>query len=271
MSKCLHPPSLTESQIAHYLAHATDHAANGERSAGDAAMAAIEEHLAHCPHCAARVQSIIDLETRITKTLSPGPCLDHTVLQDFLFDLLTPAEAARVVFHVNHCALCTRQVLEMHRVLLEPSGFLEPTPEIEPQPTTPENSPRPETNAQPGGWRNLALYVLDLLRLPPASGAPLPALRGAPSTGQQTLAQGPIQLHLARQGANEGNPRATVRGLLAGIAPDQTQVHIWQSENLLHILQIDEFGEFEVNLPSDVYDIIVAAPGVKAQFNHVPL
>lgn len=101
--ECRFPPPLSEDELSAAL---------------DAqASAAVNQHLAQCPYCAARLEAARRLEQRLMNTLYRFDCPPSQQLVDYDAGLLDPPMAAHVRQHVSACPLCTRELRSLQAFL----------------------------------------------------------------------------------------------------------------------------------------------------------
>ncbi len=86
---------------------------------GNALIAAVDgeanpetlTHLCECPHCAARVERVRNLQRRLRHKLYRIQCPATQVLVDYCQGLLDPHQHALIIHHLAVCPHCTGEVV----------------------------------------------------------------------------------------------------------------------------------------------------------------
>lgn len=139
--QCLLPPPLTEDQISAAL--------------DDDADPVVQQHLAQCPSCTARLAEARRFEHTLKARLYRSDCPTPQELGDYHLGLTGAAEARRVAGHLEECVRCRAEVEELREFLV--TGAM------------PRTSPRPEP-ARPA-WPSLGELIARVLPRAPALAA----------------------------------------------------------------------------------------------------
>ncbi|MEI7644419.1 MAG: hypothetical protein WCJ55_09075 [Chloroflexales bacterium] len=73
-------------------------------------------HLRACPHCAARVRQMRQLQTRLRRQLYRIFCPTTDLLVDYCQGLLDPYQRAPITHHLAMCPCCAEEVALMESV-----------------------------------------------------------------------------------------------------------------------------------------------------------
>ncbi|HEX3050663.1 MAG TPA: hypothetical protein VHP83_08415 [Aggregatilineaceae bacterium] len=201
---CTNPPPLTEDEITAAL--------DGE------AELSVQQHLAHCSDCTARLTRARQLEQRLRIKLHRWNCPTPQELGDYYFKL-SPREQD-ITEHLKSCVRCSDELAELQRFWETEAVKVLPTPQSK------------RTRAFLGEW------VAQLL--PKTSAL---AARGV-DKGPLVAQAGDITIFLAVESTAQG---ILLTGQLA--APDQQVwfgaiVEIMQADTLQAAVVIDEWGSF---------------------------
>lgn len=101
---CVAPPGLSSIEVV----------AAADSEADETAVA----HLQSCPHCAARVRQMRQLQNRLRRQLYRLFCPTTDLLVDYCQGLLDPYQRAQVIHHLSICSYCAGEVALMES--LEP-------------------------------------------------------------------------------------------------------------------------------------------------------
>ncbi len=212
---CTNPPPLTEDEITAAL--------DGE------AEFSVQQHLALCPDCTARLTRARQIEQKLRVKLHRWNCPTPQELGNYYFKQSSHDE--EITEHLKLCVRCSDELAELQRFLeIEITEFVKVPPEIKPKRMRPFLGER-------------------IAQLLPKTAAL--AVRGV-DKGPLVAQAGDITIFLAVESTAQGT---LLTGQLA--APDQQLwfgaiVEIMQSDTLQAAVVVDEWGSFR-QVPFQLY------------------
>ncbi len=214
---CSSPPPLTDDEISA--------AADGNASRR------VRAHLERCAFCAGRVAEARRVERALARTLRRFDCPSAQSLGEFALGLAERSTAADIERHLDLCARCSAELLELRSAL-----------EAEP---APETRSAPARRAPRRAWMpHPRLDEIVALLLP---GAPALALRGESLEPEPFVAEaGDAVITLEARPAGEGSVR--VNGMVAALELEPwigALALLWQEGEVRAVATLDENGGFE--------------------------
>jgi hypothetical protein len=219
---CSSPPPLTEDEISA--------AADGN------APRRVRAHLERCAFCAERVAEVRGFEQALSRTLHRFDCPSAQSLGEFALGLSERSTAADIERHLEYCARCSAELLELRSAL-----EAEPAPETRAAPVRQAGTRRAPRRAWMPHPRLDEIVALLLPR------APALALRGESLEPEPFVAEaGDAVITLEARPAGEGQVR--VNGMLAALEQEPwigALALLWQEGEVRAVATLDENGGFE--------------------------
>jgi anti-sigma factor RsiW len=228
---CELPPELEDLDLLAYLD-------------GEAALR-VTAHLERCAYCRQKAQRLARLQGRLTARLYRLTCPPSQELGEFHLGMLEPDRAGAVGRHLAECPHCRREVTQL-------KGYLA------------ELSPEVRLSAR----EQVQVRIAQLVRrvdeaFPPAAPALVPAyaaVRGA-DEGPRLYEAGGLQVAVETQADAQRPDRRVVLGLIIGAALPGMEAHLWQAEQRVAGVPVDDVGNFVVpGLPPGRYELILSSP-----------
>jgi len=211
----------------------------------------VAAHLEGCPHCRERARRLGRLQDHLTARLYRYNCPSTAELGEYHLGLLPQDQGAALAYHLTECPRCTYEVTQLEHYLadlaptLEQPGLLEQATE----------RIRVLVARLVNGGMNV-----DLLGQP----ALAPALAGVRGDESEPLiyeADG-VQVVVEIDQDPDQPDRRSILGLVIGVDdPDKLDVHLWQSDQPVATIQVEEMGNFVIsNLTPGRYELILSGP-----------
>jgi hypothetical protein len=228
---CVSPPELDSRELLTYI---------------DAeAEPQVVAHLEQCEYCREKAHRLAHLQERLTSRLYRLTCPSPAELGKYHLDFLARDHIAEVARHLVDCPHCTRELAQLKDFL----GELTPDLAFSP-------------------LRRIRVLVAELIGRAsemgmPGSSAPAPAyagLRGEDEGPYLYQADG-AQIIVEIQDEAGGQNRKVLLGLVTGVDPQALQVHLWEADQLVTTVTVDELGTFVIpNLTPGTYELILSSP-----------
>lgn len=233
---CIAPPQLDDRELLAYL--------DGEASRQ------VQTHLASCPHCRGRAQQLARVHDRLAALLYRAVCPSPLEVGEYHLGLLAADQALALDQHLAECPHCRRELqqLEGYVAALAPDVELSPLERIKVLVarlvSAPEGQPRP--------------------------GVPAPALAAAGLRGETEslllYQTDGIHISLGFQDDARGQGRLVLLGLVTGADTTGMEAHLWQSEQLVATVPVDQLGNLSVsNLIPGSYRLVLRGPEIEVQ------
>ena len=238
---CVSPPELDDGDLLTYI--------DGE------ADQQVVAHLERCPHCREKVQRLARLQDHLTARLYRIACPSPTELGEHHLDVLPRDRTAAMAQHLAECPHCAREVAQLKGYLAE----LAPSLELGPLERVKERVRVLVARLVNGGLGG------GLLNQP----ALAPAYAGV--RGEHGEKEGPylyqadgVQVAIEVQD-DAGRPgRKVILGLVVGAEPGGLKVHLWQADQRVAVVPVDELGNFVIpDLALGSYELILSGPEVE--------
>lgn len=238
---CASPPEPGDRELLMYI--------DGE--AGQQVVA----HLERCPHCREKARRLARLQGRLTARLYRLTCPSPMELGEYHLGVLPRDRAAAVARHLAECPHCSREVARLKGYLVELAPDLEPSP-LE----WVKERVRVLVARLIGGGPEGGL----LRRMKQAAMAPAYAgIRGG-EEGPYLYEADDVQIAIEIQDDAERQDRKALLGLVTEIDTRELKAHLWQAEQLVTTVSVDDLGNFVVsNLVSGSYELILSGPEVE--------
>ena len=235
---CVSPPELNDRELLTYI--------DGE------ADQQVVAHLERCPHCRQKAQRLARLQDRLTARLYRFTCPSPVELGEYHVGLLPRDQAAAVARHLAECPHCTREVTQLKDYLTELAPALGPSP-LE---RIKERARVLVARLVNGGWEAGLLGQ-------PALAPAYAGLRG--EEREPTLYQADdIQVAIEIQEEAEQPDRRVLLGLVIGTEPSRVKAHLWQADQHVAVVSVDELGNFVIpDLAPGSYDLILSGPEIE--------
>jgi|GEM_PF-819084 len=244
--ECVTPPALTDEQILIFL----DVPGDNEDDARSE-MAAIADHLAHCPSCAERAVELSQTEQALTAALYRIDCPPPQTLGEFQLGLLSGAAQMAIADHLEICTRCRQEVAQL-------SDFMAMDAFLLPQEQSADvSSSQPDRKL--GSVRTLIATLID--RIDDAFAPLSPALAGlrGQEADQQVFQIDDIQIILDVQPATAPSDQYAIYGLILGLDPEPgAQVAVWREAAYMESADVDDLGNFVIPaLRRGAYELIL--------------
>jgi hypothetical protein len=235
---CVSPPELNDRQLLAYI--------DGE------ADQQVVAHLERCPHCRQKAHRLARLQDRLTTRLYRFTCPSPVELGEYHVGLLPRDQAAAVARHLAECPHCTREVAQLKDYLAELAPALGPSP-LE---RIKERARVLVAHLVNGG---LEAGLLGQPTLAPAYAG----VRG--EEREPTLYQADdIQVVIEIQEDAEQPDRRVLLGLVIGTEPSGVKAHLWQADQHVAVVSVDELGNFVIpDLAPGSYELILSGPEIE--------
>ena len=235
---CTSPPELNDRDLLAYI--------DGE------AADQVAAHLGRCPHCRERAGRLTVLQNRLTTRLYRITCPSPAELGDYHLDMLPDDQTATVAQHLAECPHCTRELAQLTDFLADLEPALEPGPL-----TRVRERARVLIARLAGGGREAG---------PLAQPAFAPAYAGVRGESEEPylFQADDVQIAVEVQDDAERPGRKVILGLIMGIEPTGLEVHLWQSEQRIAVVPVDELSNFVFsNVAPSNYELILSGPEVE--------
>jgi hypothetical protein len=230
---CVSPPELNDRELLTYI--------DGE------ADQQVVAHLERCPHCREKGHRLARLQDRLTTRLYRFTCPSPVELGEYHVGLLPRDQAAAVARHLAECPHCTREVAQLKDYLAELAPALEPSP-LE---RIKERARVLVARLVNGG---LETGLLGQPALAPAYAG----LRGQEKEPYLYQADD-IQVAIEIQEDAEQPDRRVLLGLVIGTEPTGVEAHLWQVDQRVAVVSVDELGNFVIpDLAPGSYELILS-------------
>ncbi len=236
--KCVNPPEVAEVKLAAFLEGEAD-----EDVAG---------HLETCPYCSARAQQLAGDQAHLLASLYRSTCPSSWELGEYHLRALAENRMQTIARHVTECPHCRAEVRQLQAYLHE----------LAPMTDVPAMDPLARTR----------ILIARLL----GNGDPLDG--AAPAwAGVRGAVQGPrlyqvdgVQITIEIQD-DAGRPhRKVLLGLIIGMPLQDVAAELWQDEQLIETIPVEESGNFVVpNLVPGAYELIVSGPELEVHIQDV--
>ena len=235
---CMSPPELNDRELLTYL--------DGETDQHTLA------HLGRCPHCREKARRLTFLQDRLTTQLYRITCPPPMELGEYHLDMLPLDQASAVAQHLAECPHCTREVAQLKGFLFELTPILEPGP-LE----------RIKERVRVLVARLVNGGLKPGLLAQPALAPAYAGVRGAREEPYLYQADD-VQIAVEVQDDVERPDRSVILGLIIGMEPAGLEAHLWQAEQRITVIPVDELGNFVIpDLAPDNYELILSSPEVE--------
>jgi hypothetical protein len=235
---CVSPPELNDRELLTYIDGEADHR--------------VVAHLERCPYCRQKAHHLARLQDRLTARLYRFTCPSPVELGEYHVGLLPRDQAAAVARHLTECPHCTREVTQLRGYLAELATAMEPSP-LE---RIKERARVLVARLVNGGWE------AGLLGQP----ALAPAYAGVRGEEREPyLYQADeVQIAIEVQGDAERLDRKVILGLVIGTEPSGVEAHLWQADQHVAVVPVDELGNFVIpDLAPGSYELILSGPEIE--------
>lgn len=238
---CVSPPELGDRELLTYI----DGEANQQ----------VVAHLERCPHCREKARRLARLQDRLTARLYRFTCPSPMELGEYHLGVLPRDRAAAVARHLAECPHCTREVAQLKGYL----AGLAPTLEPGPLEWVKERVRVLVARLVGGGPEGDLLRRMKQTAMAPAYAG----IRGG-EEGPHLYEADDVQVAVEIQDDAERQDRKALLGLVTGIDTRELKAHLWQAEQLVTTVSVDDLGNFVVsNLVSGNYELILSGPEVE--------
>lgn len=190
-------------------------------------------------------------DRQLLKMLYRADCPPSVELGEFQLGLLARARAVWIGQHVAECPHCNRELAELTAFMAQVASQL----------------PAEVTEAEQAGLVERAaerIKVLVAQLFTPTPGEAAWAVRGdetADAAAMQIFNVGDIQVSIETQADSQQTTSRSVLGLISGADTLGWRAHVWQAEQFVLTVEVDEFGNFTVpSLAPGNYQMILEAP-----------
>ncbi len=207
----------------------------------------VATHLEGCPHCRERARRLGHLQDHLTARLYRYNCPSTAELGEYHLGLLPQDQGAALAYHLTECPRCAYEVSQLEDYLADPALTLE-------QPSLLEQATE-RVRVLVARLVNGGMNV-DLLGQPALAG-----VRGDEREPLIYEADG-VQVVIEIHQDPDQSERRSILGLVIGVDnPDQLEVHLWQSDQPVATVQVEDIGNFVIsNLTPGRYELIVSGP-----------
>ena len=235
---CVSPPELNDRELLTYI--------DGE------ADQQVVAHLERCPHCREKAHRLACLQGRLTARLYRVTCPSPVELGEYHVGVLPRAQAAAVARHLAECPHCTREVAQLKDYLAGLATAMEPSP-LE----------RIKARARVLVARLVNGGLEAGLLGQPALAPAYAGVRG--EEREPTLYQADdIQVAIEIQEDAEQPDRRVLLGLVIGAEPSRVEAHLWQADQRVAVVPVDELGNFVIpDLAPGSYELILSGPEIE--------
>jgi hypothetical protein len=243
---CILPPELTDRELLMYI----DGEANHQ----------VVAHLERCSHCREKAHRLARLQGRLTSQLYRLTCPSPVELGEYRLGLLPRDQAAAVARHLAECPHCAREAAQLTDYLAELAPTLEPGLLAQVK----ERVKVLVAHLVNGG---LATGLLTQPTLTPAYAG----IRGG--EGEPFLYQADdVQIAAEVQDDAERPDRKVLLGLVIGMEPSGVKVHLWQADQRVAVVPVDELGNFVIpGLAPGSYELILSGPEVEIHIQELEI
>jgi len=212
----------------------------------------VVEHVEQCVHCREKAHRLAHLQGRLTAELYRLTCPSPEELGEYHLGILPRDRAAAVACHLAECPHCTREVTQLKDYLTQ----LAPTLELGPLERIKEQV-----------WVLVARLVSggpgDRLLKQPALAPAHAGIRGE-EDGPCIYQADDVQTVIEVQDDAERPDRKGIFGLVTGMDTGEMQAHLWQADQRVAVVPVDELGNFVIpNLAPGSYELILSSPEVE--------
>jgi len=102
--ECSEPGTIRDEELLAYLA-------------GDRVRPAVQQHLARCQSCSAKLADYRRVERSLTRNLYRLDCPSNQVLGEYQLEMLSNEQASSVKFHLSTCVLCSVEIAALSQFL----------------------------------------------------------------------------------------------------------------------------------------------------------
>lgn len=181
-----------------------------------------------------------NIEKRLAAQLYRVTCPTADQLGEYHLHMLTRSQAAAIKQHLNDCPRCRAELAQLQTYLADLA-----------------------TDVEHSLGQRVQIWIARLIPSGTMGGGtlqPALALRGQ-DDGPLMYEAGDAQLTLEVQDDPEKAGARTILGLLIGVEPVETAVHLWQEAQKVAQVPVDEFGNFVfAGLSPGMYELIVSGP-----------
>jgi len=239
---CISQPQLDDRELLAYL----DGAAGRQ----------VQTHLASCPYCRERAQQLARLHARLGALLYRAACPSPLELGEYHLGILPSERALALDQHLAECPHCSRELQQLEGYVAALARDVEFSP-----------------------LERIKVLVARLVWSPEGQSRPgAPALALAP-VGVRGDSEGPllyqadsIQISLDVQDDATSQGRMVLLGLVTGADTAGMEAHLWQPDQLVATVPVDNLGNFFVsNLIPGTYALILRGPEIEVQIAQVEI
>ncbi|MDY6877282.1 MAG: hypothetical protein SWK90_13910 [Chloroflexota bacterium] len=235
---CTVPPELNDRDLLTYI--------DGE--ADDQVVA----HLEQCLSCREKVCRLARLQDRLTTQLYRITCPPPMELGEYHVGMLPHDKAAAVAHHLAECPHCAREVAQLKEYLAE----LAPALELGPLERIKERARVLVARLVNGGLEAGLLAQ-------PALAPVYAGVRGEREEPYLYQADD-VQIAVEVQDDTERPGHKVILGLVLGTEPDGLEAHLWQANQRVIVVSVDDLGNFVIpNLAPGSYELILCGPEVE--------
>ena len=235
---CTSPPELSDRDLLTHI--------DGE--ADDEVVA----HLERCPHCRERARRLSSLQDRLTTQLYRVTCPPSLELGEYHLGTLPDDRAPAVAQHLAECPHCMRELAQLQGYLVEL------TPDLEPNPLE-----RIKERARVLVARLVNGGLKPGLLAQPALAPAYAGVRGEREEPYLYQADD-VQIAIEVQEDAERPERRVILGLIIGTELAGLEAHLWQSEERVAVIPVDELGNFVIpDLAPGDYELILSGAEVE--------
>lgn len=243
---CVSLPELNDRELLTYIAGEADHQ--------------VVAHLERCPHCREEAHRLARLHGRLTAQLYRVICPSPVELGEYQLGVLSPAQAEVVAQHLAECPHCTREVAQLKDYLVELTPALEPSP-LE----------RIKERARVLVARLVNGGLKAGLLAQPALAPAYAGVRGKREEPYLYQADD-VQIAVEVQDDAERPDRRVILGLIIGMEPAGLEAHLWQAEQRVAVVSVDELGNFVISdLAPGSYELILSSPEVEIHIQELQI
>jgi len=209
-------------------------------------------HLERCLHCREKARRLTRLQDRLTAQLYRVTCPSPLELGEYHLGMLPRDQAVTVARHLAECPRCAREVAQLKDYLTELAPTLEPS----------------LLEQVKGRVKVLVAHLVNGgleagLLTQPALAPAYAGIRG--EEGEPFLYQADdVQIATEVQDDAERPGRKVLLGLVIGMDTSGVKAHLWQADQRLAVVPVDELGNFVIpSLAPGSYELILSGPEVE--------
>jgi len=236
---CISPPELADMDLLAYLDGESDDQ--------------VATHLGGCPHCRERARSLGRLQSLLAARLYRYNCPSAAELGEYHLGLLPQDQRAALAYHLTECPRCAYEVTQLEDYLAD----LAPDVDFSLLEQAKEQVRVLVARLVNGGMG------VNLLGQPALAPAPTGVRgdEGEPLIYEADGVQVVIEIH---QDPDQLDRRSML-GLVIGVDdPDQLEVHLWQSDQPVATVQVEDIGNFVIpSLAPGRYELILSGAEVE--------